>query len=278
MKYGIKELEYKAYQYRKRFLELFTRLGFGHLTSAFSWAEIATVLYHEILDFAPSGQENIMFDKMVVSKGHGAGILFPIFEDFGFFTKEEMEGALQIGGSSKKIKQMYYPGFDFYGGSLGIGLGVACGLAKGAKLQSNPWKVYCLVGDAECYEGSIWEAAQFAGHQPLDNLIVIVDRNHLGCSDFTEHMLKLEPFVDKWISHNWNCQVIDGHDIKQIYQALMQAKHGQNSCPHCIIANTKKGQGLNYLIDQPLMHGYVPSGRDIERAYRCLIGIAEECT
>ncbi|NBI18026.1 transketolase [Neglecta sp. X4] len=270
MKYGVTKLKQKAYQYRKRFLDIFTEVGYGHLTSAFSWTEIATVLYHEIMQFPPYWDEAGDFDKMVISKGHSVGMLFPIFEDLGYFTEKELMETIRVGGSNQKLRKLYYPGFDFYGGSLGIGLGVAAGLAKGAKLQKAAWKVYCLVGDAECYEGSIWEAMNFAGHQQLDNLIVIVDRNFLGCSDFTEHMLKLEPFKEKWLSCNWDVCEIDGHDVRQVYEALSEAGKPGHSKPQCIIAHTKKGKGLEYLVDRPLMHGYIPKGEEVKRAYESL--------
>ena len=270
MKHTIEELQSKAFSYRKRFLELFTKIGFGHVTTAFSWTEIATVLYNEIMT-VPNGIDNTDdADKMVVSKGHGAGMLFPIYEDIGYFTPEQMNNIVRIGGSNKEIRKLFYPGFDFYGGSLGIGLGMAAGLAKAAKLSEKGWTTFCIVGDAECYEGSIWEAINFAGHNKLDNLIVIVDRNRLGCSDFTEHMLAMEPFAEKWESFNWDISEVDGHDIKELYDILSEKSGEQVGKPHCIIANTKKGQGLDYLIDKPLMHGYMPKGEEVERAFRSL--------
>ncbi len=266
MRDTVSNLEEKAYQYRKRFLELFTALGFGHVTSAFSWAEVATVLMNEFVRF-PGSDPAGAADKLVMSKGHGAGILFPIFEDLGLIGKEEMEDSLRIGGSNVSIRKCYLPGFDFYGGSLGLGLGFAAGIAKDIQLSGSEDRVYCIVGDAECYEGSIWEAAAFAGHNRLDRLIIVVDRNGLGCSDFTEHMLRLEPFEDKWKAFNWETQTIDGHDIRAIYDALDRAVSSNEAKPHCIIAETKKGKGLDYLIDRPLMHGYMPANEDIDRAF-----------
>ena len=112
-----------------RFLEIFTRLGFGHLTSAFSWAEVATVLYNEFFD--------IKTDRLFVSKGHGIGILLPIYEEFGIFTKEQVDEMIRIGGTNEEIKTVILPGFDFYGGSLGIGIGMAAGYAKGEKLANK---------------------------------------------------------------------------------------------------------------------------------------------
>ncbi len=267
MRYSVSELEGKAYNYRRRFLELFTNLGFGHVTSAFSWTEIATVLYNEIM-CGRAGELNS--DKMVISKGHGAGMLFPIFEDLGYFSKEEMDATVSIGGRNSKLRRLFYPAFDFYGGSLGMGLGCACGLAKAAKLSRATWNVFCIVGDAECYEGSIWEAAAFGGFQNLDNLIVIIDRNRLGCSDFTERMLAMESMNEKWKAFNWDVTELDGHSITELYDVLKVKTAEKQGKPHCIIARTNKGQGLEYLIDKPLMHGYMPKGQDIEKAFQSL--------
>lgn len=268
MRHSIDELKQVSYDVRKRFLELFSSLGFGHVTSAFSWADIAVVLYYEIMNCSKTPKTDERADRMVISKGHGMGILCPIFEGLGYFSTEEMEEILRIGGDSKQLNALYYPGFDFYGGALGIGLGVACGLAKADKMNGSSKKTYCIVGDAECYEGAIWEAAMFAAHQQLSNMVVIVDRNGLGCSDFTEHMLALEPFAEKWKACGWDITEMDGHNVEKIYNALSKAKNADSLRPQCIIANTKKGQGLEYLIDRPLMHGYVPKSADeIKRAF-----------
>lgn len=264
MKHTLEELRNITYKNRRRFLELFTNLGYGHVTSAFSWAEISTILYYEIMNF--SGEES---DRMIVSKGHGAGMLFPIFEDLGFINREEMENILKVGGDNRKIKKLFYPGFDFYGGSLGIGIAMAVGLAKGDKINNSSRKVYCILGDAECYEGSVWEAIHFAGHHELDNLIVIVDRNFLGCSNFTEKMIRLEPFKEKWIYSGWDVYEVEGHNLENVYNSLVFASSQGHKKPQCIIANTKKGQGLDYTIDKPLMHGFMPNKQeDIELAFR----------
>ena len=269
MKHTVNDLKNITLRNRKRFLELFTALGYGHLTSAFSWAEIATVLYYEVMKLSADGLPDKNSDRMVISKGHGAGMLFPIFENLGWFSKEEMQNILRPGGDSSKINKMFYPGFDFYGGSLGIGIGLAVGMAKGDKLSSSSKKTYCLVGDAECYEGSVWETINFAGHHELDNLIVIVDRNNLGCSDFTEHMLKLEPFRERWASFGWAVYETDGHDLQSLYDTFTLLSKDETTAPKCIIAHTKKGQGLDYIIDKPLMHGYIPKKpEDIARAFR----------
>ena len=269
MKHTVKELKDITYKTRRRFLELFTTLGYGHVTSAFSWAEIAVVLYYEIMKLPLDSFDYKNSDRMVVSKGHGCGILFPIFEDMNLINRSEMEEILKIGGrNNTKLKKLFYPGFDFYGGSLGIGIGMAVGLSMGDKLSKSPNLTYCILGDAECYEGSVWEAVHFAGHNKLNSLIAIVDRNGLGCSDFTENMLRLEPFKEKWNYSGWDVLEVYGHDIEMIYKALTSASFEEHEKPQCIIAHTKKGQGLSYTIDKPLMHGFMPkSESEIKRAF-----------
>ena len=168
-----------SYKMRKRFLEIFTTVGFGHVTSAFSMTEIVVALYKEILRYNTARPDWAERDRFVLSKGHGAGMLFPIFEEIGFFTKEEINDMVRIGGNFHELKKYFYPGFEFYGGSLGQGLGIAAGLATGARLNRENWQTYCILGDAECYEGSVWEAILYAGHNRLNNLVAIVYRNVL---------------------------------------------------------------------------------------------------
>lgn len=263
MKEKIQELNKKSMIARKRFVEIFSRLGYGHLTTAFSETEILIALFLEIMDYCPDDAQS---DKFVLSKGHGAGMLFPIYELAGILSEKETDDILRVGGDSSRFNRLFYPGFDFYGGSLGLGLGMAAGLALGAKMNREGWITFCLVGDAECYEGSIWEAMLFAGHNKLNNLVAIVDRNYLGCSDFTENMCGLEPFEDKWKSCNWETKVVDGHNYEELLWALSSAKQRKSAKPLCIIANTVKGKGVDYLSNVPLMHGYMPTGENAVKA------------
>lgn len=266
------QLYEKSYRMRKRFLEIFTELGYGHLTTAFSETEILIALLLETMNF---NKENINApnrDRLVISKGHGAGMLFPVFEELGILTKEETADLIRLGGNFNQIRNLFYPGFEFYGGSLGIGLGMAAGLALGAKLNREDWLTFCILGDAECYEGSVWEAMLFAGHNCLNNLVVVVDRNYLGCSDFTENMCKLEPFAVKWENCNWDTRIVDGHSYEELLDALKGVRSRRTSKPLCIIADTVKGKGLDYLSNKPLMHGFMPKGDEIREAYEQLKG------
>lgn len=264
------ELYEKSYKMRKRFLEIFGELGYGHLTTSFSETEILIALLYKTMNFNKKNMHDRNRDRLVISKGHGAGMLFPVFEDMGILSKEEIKDMIRPGGDFTKIKNLFYPGFEFYGGSLGIGLGMAAGLALGAKLNREDWFTFCILGDAECYEGSIWEAMLFAGHNRLNNLVVVVDRNYLGCSDFTENMCELEPFEDKWKSCNWDTRVVNGHVYEELFEAFAEIRVRKTSRPLCVIADTVKGKGLSDLCNKPLMHGYMPTGNKVYEAYEKL--------
>lgn len=260
----------KSYAIRRRFLELFSELGYGHLTTAFSETEIMITLFEKIMRF---DEDKKPIDKFVLSKGHGAGMVFPILEDMGILTAEETKAYLTKGADLMWIRDYVIPGFAFYGGSLGIGIGMAAGLALGLKQNRSDSMVYCLVGDAECYEGSVWEAALFASHNKLNNLTVIIDRNYLGVSDFTENMCALEPFANKWRSFNWRVEEVNGHSYEELISVLGDSKARKSNMPLCIIADTVKGKGLDYLSNIPLKHGYMPSVSEAKLAMDKISGL-----
>lgn len=263
----IDQLNTKVKEIKHLCLAMCVNAGIGHVTTAFSCAEIVTALYYHIMNYDSSNPNWEDRDRFIMSKNHGSVITYPILADLGFIERSMlmtfMKNGSYLGGHSKKG----VPGVDFSGGSLGIGLGVACGIAYGAKLKKKSYKIYTIVGDGESYEGSIWEAAMFAGNYHLDNLIVILDRNQMACTDFTEKMLKQEPVREKWISFNWNTIEIDGHNMSEVVTALENAKRYQGEKPICIIAHTQKGHGIDFMCNNPLMHGVVPKGKDIERAF-----------
>lgn len=262
----------KSYAIRRRFLELFSELGYGHLTTAFSEAEIMIALFEKIMRF---GKNKKPIDKFVLSKGHGAGMVFPILEDMGILSADETRMHLMKGADLMWIRDYVIPGFAFYGGSLGIGIGMAAGLALGLKQNRSDSLVYCLVGDAECYEGSVWEAVLFASHNRLNNLTVVVDRNYLGVSDFTENMCAMEPLADKWKSFNWRVERVNGHSYEELIEVLGDSKTRKSDRPLCVIADTVKGKGLDYLSNTPLRHGYMPVIEEAREAMNRISGLGD---
>lgn len=266
--YDIESLKSKTKQIKHQCLEMSVKAGMGHVTTAFSCAEIMTALYYRVMNIDVKNPDWENRDRFIMSKNHGSMILYPILADLGYIEKNSLNTFMAngsiIGGHSK----ICVNGVDFSGGSLGIGFGVACGLAYGARLSKRNYKTYVLLGDGECYEGSVWESAMFGGSNKLSNMVVILDRNGMACTDFTEHMLKEESFKDKWSAFNWEVMEIDGHDMSQVVSALEYTKIYTGTNPICIIAKTVKGHGVDFMSNNPLMHGVAPRGEQIAEAFR----------
>lgn len=263
----IQEISQRVNVAKRKVLDMCIVAGKGHVTTAYSCAEIVAVLYYSILQIDPQNPGWEDRDRFVMSKNHGSVMTYPILADLGFFSMAEldtfMSDGTRLGGHSK----LCLPGVDFAGGSLGIGLGVAVGLAYAAKMDQKDWLTYCLIGDAECYEGAIWEAAMLAGHHKLGNLVAILDRNRLGVTGFTEELLRLEPLADKWSAFGWSVKEVDGHNAEELLTVLSGIREQKRDKPLMIIANTTKGHGIDFMSDAPLCHGEPPKAKDVERAY-----------
>ena len=256
----IKKLEKKSYEIRKNTLEMCVRAGKGHVTSCLSCADVLVALYYgEVLKYKSSDPEWEDRDRFILSKGQASPVLYNILADLGFFDKEELKKFNKKGGMFAVHLQNDVPGVEITAGSLGQGYGVAAGLALGAKMNHQLHNIYALLGDGECYEGSIWETAMFASHNRLNNLITIIDRNYLCVTDFTENLIALEPFSKKWEAFGFNVVEIDGHSFQEIMETFKHNRSRSFSKPTVIIADTVKGKGMDCLCYQPLWHGRAPS-------------------
>lgn len=264
------QLREKTQNAKETCLEFCIRAGAGHITSAFSCAEIVTALYYNVMNIDPHNPNWEDRDRFVMSKNHASIITFPILADLGFVKKEDIETFLEDGSIYGEHSKMCIKGVDFAGGSLGIGLGTACGLAYSAKHNRKSWLTFCIVGDGEMYEGSIWESAMFAGANKLSNLIVVVDRNHMCITDFTDKMLSQNPLEEKWAAFNWEVRIIDGHTIKDILESLSDVRNRSSEKPLCIIAETVKGNGIQFMENNIFMHGVAPKGDKADLAVRQL--------
>jgi transketolase len=197
-----------------------------------------------------------------MSKGQASVLLYPILADVGYFPKEDIKSFCKAEGKFGVHLQHSVPGAEITSGSLGMGFGVATGIALAAKQNSELHMTYSLLGDAECNEGSIWEAAMFAGHNKLNNLVAIVDRNYLGVTNFTENMLQIEPLEEKWRSFGWNVISIDGHSFEEILDVLSGVRSRQSSKPLAVISKSVKGKGVSFMSDKPLWHGVPPTSEE----------------
>lgn len=264
-------LKKKAYEIRKKILETCIRAGTGHVTSSMSCVEIMVTLYYGgIMNFDPKNPNWPQRDRFIVSKGQASPALYTILADLGYFDAKELDRFAQKNGKFGVHLQKDVPGAELTVGSLGQGFGIAAGIALGAKMNRELYMVYTLLGDGECYEGSIWETAMFASHYRLNNLVAIVDRNYLCVTDFTENLIALEPLEKKWESFGWNVRRIDGHSFPELLGSLRDVKSRKSSKPLVIIADTVKGKGIKSMCYQPLWHAMVPKGDEEKIAMRCL--------
>lgn len=267
MRHKLEELEHKCREIKYKALEMCVQARTGHVTSAFSCAEIVTVLYYELMNIDRKNPRWDNRDRFVMSKNHASVILYPVFADFGWIEESALNSFLANGSMLGSHSKIEIPGVDFSGGSLGIGLGVACGFAYAAKSGNEKWMTYAVVGDGECYEGAIWESVMFAAHNKLSNLVVFLDRNGLCVTDYTEKMLIEEPFADKWTSFGWHVKRVHGHDIRALCDMAQEAiSDNKENKPICIICDTHKGHGIDFMEDKLFMHGVAPKGEWAEKA------------
>ncbi len=247
-------LETKAYNLRKLCVDTTVWAGSGHLGGALSSMDILTILYHKFLTIDPSNPTWDDRDRFILSKGHiGVGFA-PVLADKGYFDKEWLkEYNHSFSNLGMHLDGNKVPGVDASTGSLGHGLSIALGIALAARVRNKTYKTYCLLGDGECNEGSVWEAAMATTHYNANNLITIVDRNHYMIDGATEDVMGVEPFADKWRSFGFHVLEVDGHNFTELAEAIDYA-NTSSSNPVVIIANTIKGSGVDFLEGSHLWH------------------------
>ncbi|QUX97723.1 transketolase [Marinomonas sp. CT5] len=225
------------------------------IASSLSAVEIYVALYYgEILKQFPKDPLNEKRDRFIISKGHGSISMYPILADLGFYEMAELERICKPGSFLGAIPDPAIPGYETINGSLGHGLGVACGVATALKAKKSDNKVYVIVGDGELYEGSNWEAIMFAAHHGLDNLIVIVDHNKVSMLDHCERIINHAPLKEKFAAFQWNVTECDGHDIEAVHSSLKTLKETNEGKPHILIAHTLKGRGIPSIENDSLSH------------------------
>jgi transketolase len=243
-----------------------SRAGSAHIASAFSCADILSVLYSKILNVDPCQPCKSGRDRFLLSKGHAGAAVYAVLAETGFFPIETLMSHYQNGSTlSGHVSHRGVPGVEFSTGSLGHALSVGAGLAYGAKLRNEAHKVFVLLSDGECDEGSNWEAILFAAHHKLDNLIAIIDYNKIQSLGSIEQTINLEPFSDKWRSFGWNTVEVNGHNHEALREALERARICE-ATPTCIIAHTTKGKGVSFMEDSVLWHYRTPRGIEFEAA------------
>lgn len=271
MEEKISYLRNKVNMSKHKVLDLCVKAGMGHVSSAYSCAEILCVLYYSVMNIRPDEPDYENRDRFIMSKNHASIMQYPILADMGFIKPEELDDFLSPEGSMfGSHSKLAIPGVDFAGGSLGLGIGVAAGIAYAAKSDKKDYKIYCLLGDGELYEGSVWESVMFASHNNLSNLVAIVDRNKLAITDYTENMLRLESIIEKWKAFGWEVISCNGHDIRQLLDVFERAGNRKSDTPLVIIADTEKGKGIDFIEGKLNWHGAAPKKEQVESAYNSL--------
>ena len=261
------DLRAKAIDIRKDIVKLINHAGTGHIGGDLSVTDILVNLYYKQMNVGPDMIDDPNRDRFVLSKGHCVEALYAILADLGFFPKEDLVTYSQymskyIGHPNNKI-----PGIEVNSGSLGHGLSIAVGMALAARMENRSYRTYVVMGDGECDEGSVWEAAMAANQFKLDNLTAFVDRNRLQISGTTEQVMAQDSAEERWASFGWNVLSIPGNDMQAIDDAIDLSKHTKGK-PTVIIANTTKGCGVSFMENLAGWHHKVPTAEQTEAAIK----------
>ena len=256
-----------AHTIRKRTIETSARAKIPHLGSCLSCVELLTVLYWQELNINPKAPDSPNRDRFVLSKGHGAPVLFQVLAERGFFPVERLTQFGQPGSvfHEHPPKPGYIPGVEAATGSLGHGLPMALGMALAQRIQGGHNRCYALLSDGECNEGSIWEAAMFAASQSVHHLTAIIDYNKWQATGRSQEVMALEPLAEKWEAFGWHAQQIDGHDLEAIKKALDVAR-SETKKPSVIVADTIKGKGVSFMEDDNNWHYRTPNAEELAAA------------
>tara|TARA_B100000989_G_scaffold297985_1_gene285562 strand:- start:593 stop:1411 length:819 start_codon:yes stop_codon:yes gene_type:complete len=261
---NIKDLEQLSLKIRKHAVNMTNAGKSSHIASVLSMTDIVAVLYGSVMSYKSNEPKWVDRDRFILSKGHAGAGIYAVLAECGFMSIDKLKTHYQDGSDlSGHVSHKGIPGVELSTGSLGHGLSVSAGMALAAKIDNRNNNVYVLMSDGECDEGSVWEAALFAQHHKLDNLVAIIDRNKYQSIYSTEDTLSLEPFVDKWQSFGWNVVNTDGHN----HQELLDAFNSKiSNKPLCIIAETIKGKGVSFMENNILWHYRSPQGKEYDAA------------
>ncbi len=255
-----------AQRLRRDILAMAHHGGGAHIAPAYSIIDILAILYSEFLNLTPTNQDSNDRDRFILSKGHGCAALYAILADRGFFPRAELKRYCRPDGILGGHPDMtHVPGVEASTGSLGHGFVFATGVAYGLKMLKNSARVFSVVGDGECQEGSIWEASLLAGNLGLENFVGILDYNKLQGMGEVETISGLRPATEKWKSFGWGVREIDGHNTDAIRSAFKEVPF-EDGKPSMIVAHTIKGKGISFMEGKTIWHYKLPKGEDMKRA------------
>jgi transketolase len=265
----LQKLANTAKEIRRLALQAIYHANSGHPGGSLSLADILTVLYFDLLNHNPQNPNWEKRDHVVISKGHASPGIYAALALAGYFEAEEFIKTFRKINSKFQghIDRLKVPGIEVSTGSLGQGLSVANGMALGLRLDKSSSRVYAILSDGELQEGQCWEAIMAAAHYKLGNLTALIDRNRIQLDGWTETTMALEPLADKFAAFGWSVQVIDGHNLSEIRDAIQLSWQRQiTDKPYMIIANTVKGKGVSFMEEQVKWHGVAPKHEELEMA------------
>jgi transketolase len=261
-------LKEKARTLRCHIITMIAQAGSGHPGGSLSATDIVTALFFKVMHYHPNEPQWPERDRFILSKGHAAPLLYAALAEAGYFPVEELATLRKLDSRLQgHTDRTATPGVEMSSGSLGQGLSFGIGIALAARIDSRDYRVYVILGDGECDEGQIWEAAMAAEHFKLDNLVAIVDHNKQQIDGWNYQIMNLEPLGEKWKSFGWEVIEIDGHDFESILTALEKAKSVKGK-PAVIIAHTIKGKGVSFMENNLEFHGRAPTLAEAEIALR----------
>jgi transketolase len=260
------ELRSVARKLRSHSLRMISQAKTSHIGSCLSVADILAVLYGRILRFDPRRPDWPDRDRLIMSKGHAAAVTYAAVAEAGFMPADRLDGYARNGSQLYgHVTHVGVPGIELSSGSLGHGLGVGTGMALAARRDGARWRVFVVMSDGECDEGSNWEAILFAGHHQLDNLTIVIDYNKIQSLDFVDKTLRLEPLAEKFRAFGWAAREIDGHDVGAIRRSLESVPFEAGK-PSVVIANTIKGKGVSWMENKVLWHYRPPAEDELAKA------------
>jgi transketolase len=264
---NIDELKAMARELRRDIVQTIFTAGSGHPGGSLSELDILIALYFQVMRHDPANPQWPDRDRFILSKGHASPGLYAVLARAGYFPKEELSTFRKLNSRLQGHAHPMTPGVEMNSGSLGMGLSFALGCALAARLDHKDYLVYVLLGDGECDEGQVWEAAMAAAHHKATNLIAFVDRNRIQNDRFTDDVMSLEPLAQKWRSFGWRVLETDGHDFGAVLAAIDKARR-RRTRPTVIIAHTVKGKGVSFMENNPAFHGRAPNRQEFEQAMK----------
>jgi transketolase len=265
---NLQELQAVAKIVRRHIVEMIGAAKSGHPGGSLSSVEILVTLYYDVLRHDPANPEWPERDRFILSKGHAAPVLYAVMAECGYAPVAELTTLRKLGSPFQgHPDKRFFPALEASTGSLGQGLSLALGMGAAARLDGASWRTYVVLGDGECQEGQIWEAAMYGAFHRSDNVCAIVDYNKIQLDGFVKDIMEVEPFAGKWRAFGWHVIELDGHDIAALQRGFAEAA-AMKGQPSVIIAHTIKGKGVSFMENNPKFHGVAPTTAEVELALK----------